>query len=341
MRTIYRIDLETENAIMLNPRQAASINIREKQIENWMATNTKLLFSNPDALKIIAQEITGELMADILAVDSQGNLIIIEIKRHGSDRGTIGQLLDYAARLSGWTYADFDQRWKTYSESQTDLFEVFKEFVENPDFDMDDFLRNRRLYILASSQDESMTRIITWLRDTYSVPIDFVLFQFYEDNGQIFLDIEKIEIQPVSPKGTWSGDWFFNTNETYGKGAYVEMLKQHVIAIWGYESGDATLRPPAAGDRVFAYVNRSGVVAVGRVVDAEPFGSGSVFGKENEREFHRKVSWDGILDVGQAISAAEVSQWGYNMPVRSTLCRINNSKIAERIAAEVSSRAVK
>ncbi|MEN6521454.1 MAG: hypothetical protein ABFD46_09955 [Armatimonadota bacterium] len=332
--SIYRMGLKPEDTVQLVQRSASSLKVKEKQIENWMATKPELLFSNPESLQIIAQEVSGELMADILAVDSQGNLIIIEIKRESSDRGTVGQLLDYAARLASWNYDDFNRRWQNHTKTKNDLFEEFKTFVENPDFDKDDFLKDRRLFILASSEDESMKRIISWLRDTYAVPIDFVPFQFYEDNEQVYLDIAKIDIEPLTIRTKWSGDWFFNTNETYSKGAYSVMLEQDVIAVYGYEGdrGKEMISQPAVGERVFAYLNSYGIIAVGTIVDDEVFSANSVFGKQHEKEFHRKVKWETKVKPAQAVSSAQVSQWNYNLPVRSTLCRMNAGAVADRIA---------
>ena len=330
--------MNTSNFTPFVPRNASSLSINEKHIENWMATEPKLLFSNPDAIMILAQEISGEVMADLLAVDSQGNLIIIEIKREGSDRNTVGQILDYAALLASWKYEDFNDRWKKYKPNAGDLFEEFKIFSENPDFRDDEFLEQRRLFILASSVDESMKRIIRWLSELYNVPIDYVPFQFYENNDQVFLQISKIDIQPIIPKGDWSGDWFFNTNETYGKGAYQKMFEQSVIAVWGYPNGQEYLNRPEPGGRVFAYINGRGIVAVGKILDGEAFSSGSIFGRKNEQEFNRHVTWETIVQHEKAVRPTESSQWGYNLPIRSTLCRMYHKTIAQKIADELKKR---
>ena len=71
---------------------------------------------------------------DILALDSEGNLIIIEAKRDWSDRSTVGQILDYAAHLQEWDYAAFNSRSKKYFGQDVELIERFREFVDNSDF---------------------------------------------------------------------------------------------------------------------------------------------------------------------------------------------------------------
>ena len=224
-RSLFRLDASKNVFTPLKAFRPSSIQVKEKHIEEWIAKNPELLFSYPEEVMIIAQEVSGELMADLLAVDSQGSLIIIEIKRDSSDRNTIGQILDYAALLNSWSDKNFNKRWQDFSESKgRDLFEAFKEFIDISNFDRHDFLKQKRLFILASSEDESVKRIISWLRDTHHVPIDFVPFQFYQDDQhseQLILEIEKIEVQqrPGKDDGPWQGDWFFNTR-TYAVDAF-------------------------------------------------------------------------------------------------------------------------
>ena len=64
---------------------AHAINVREKSFEEWMARNPRLLFTDENAVLVMAQEISGDPMADILALDSEGSLIIIEAKRGRTD----------------------------------------------------------------------------------------------------------------------------------------------------------------------------------------------------------------------------------------------------------------
>ena len=52
--------------------------------------------------------VAGKRMGDILALDADGRLVIVEIKRDWSDRATVGQLLEYAAEMTGKSYEDLE-----------------------------------------------------------------------------------------------------------------------------------------------------------------------------------------------------------------------------------------
>lgn len=337
---LYGVDIGTGEPMELTPCSASEIQVREKQIEEWVATSPELLFTDPNAVMVIAQEIAGELQADLLAVDSQGSLIIIEIKRHASDRRTVGQLLDYASSLAEWDYDAFQERYQRYKGEPADLLEDFRAFVENPAFAKSNFLRERRLFILSSGTDESMLRTIRWLRESYGVPIDYVPITFFSLGDEVFLQIEKIELAPVVIQGTWAGDWFFNTDETHKPNAYRQMFAQSVIAAFGYGHAKSKHKMdlPAQGERVFAYVNGAGVCAVGKIEGEESYPASTVFGQEDGDECHRNVRWEVTVAEDRASTAQEVSEWGYNLPIRCTIGKMGNSKVAAIIARELRKR---
>ena len=81
-------------------KSASELDLTEKNLENWLAENPELLFGGEQVL-VISQSVSGQRMADILALDGDGCVVIIEIKRDWSNRATVGQLLEYAAEMTG------------------------------------------------------------------------------------------------------------------------------------------------------------------------------------------------------------------------------------------------
>lgn len=336
---LYRVDMEHDEFAVLRPVSARELDLKEKHIEKWVVGKPEILFSDPNAVMIIASEITGEMQADVMAVDSQGNLIIIEIKRHGSDRNVIGQILDYAAQLSEWQYEEFDKRWKKDGgESKGDLLVAFQKFIENNSFSEEDFLKNRYLYILAAGEDESMKRIISWLRDGYGVPIDFVSFGLFRGDNETLLRIGKIDVVPIVTNKEWSGDWFFNSNETNAPNAFEKMIPLNVIAAYGYgpPTTEYKMNLPAKGQRVFMYVNGKGIVAVGKVLEDSATQEKTVFNDDDE--YHRKVCWTHTVKPTSAIKSSECSQWRYHLPVRCVIGKISDHRVADIIEKELIER---
>lgn len=331
-------------------RSASEIGLTEKDLENWIADNPELLFGGEKVL-VIGQSVSGESMADILALDADGRLVIVEIKRDWSDRATVGQLLEYAAQMAGKNYEDLEELYRCYwsrrsgEHTYVSLLERFQQLTDDSTAEQENIPKRQqghRICIVAPGSDEGLLRIVEWLKE-YGVPISFVPFTLhadkYDDAADILLEIEplpKVQVAGENVMAEWQGDWFFLTNETHAPGAYRKMFDQSVIAIGGYENGPANLEGSTAGERVFAYVNVKGILAVGRIIDGQPVSGNTVFGWE--REFHVKVDWETIVADDRGVKKQKVSQeLNYNLPVRNVFCRIPRA-IADWIVGELQSK---
>ena len=112
-------------------KAASEVGLKEKNIEDFIASNPETLFPNEEIL-VIGQSISYRNMADVLALDATGNLIIVEIKRDHSNRETVGQLLEYAAKMKDVTYDelnDISQKHKKWTSN--DLYDAFKVFSDD------------------------------------------------------------------------------------------------------------------------------------------------------------------------------------------------------------------
>ena len=336
----------------LMKRSASELRLAEKDLENWMARRPELLFGSGEKVLVIAQSVSGHSMADILALDAEGKLVIVEIKRDWSDRETVGQLLEYAAHEAESSYEDLEKHHRNHWERHHNeepyvcLLERFRELTEDPTVEKKDIPKHpqgHRICIVAPGSDKGLHRIIEWLKG-YGVPISFVPFALYADadnnTADILLEIEplpKVQAEGESVGAEWQGDWFFNTNETYKPGAYSKMFRHGVIAIYGYEDGPARLEGSAEGERVFAYVNEKGILAVGHIVNGQVVSGNTVF--EEDREFHVEVKWETIVADDKGIKNWQVRQkYDHGLPVRNVFCGMYRHDIANWIAGELQSR---
>jgi RecB family endonuclease NucS len=64
----------------LGAKPPSSVGLLERDIENWLANEPNLLLPN-EQLLVIGRSLAGQAMADIVALDALGRLVIVEIKR--------------------------------------------------------------------------------------------------------------------------------------------------------------------------------------------------------------------------------------------------------------------
>lgn len=334
-----------------NQKLASEIGIKEKNIENWTADNPQLIFPNEEILTI-GQSISGRSMADVLALDTSGNLIIIEIKRDWSNRKTVGQLLEYAAKFRDVSYERLAEEANKYNKwEEGELYDKFLDFVDDEDFSRKDIGKKQRIMIVAPDADTGLKRIIDWLKD-YGVPIEFVPFHIYTDNNdkpKIFM-IDGVTSSPETPEVSekeeeWAGHWIFNTDETHAPGTYKRMFENDVAAIWNYDDGPKRLEGSEAGDKVMAYVNKQGLRALGIIKDSEVKKGKGIFldeeGNQQPGEYHLQVEWEIILSEENALTSRQAKEIGYNLPLRITFGKMRQGELAKKIEKEMRERTEK
>ena len=134
--------------------------------------------------------------------------------------------------------------------------------------------------------------------------------------------------------------WLLNTDEAEapGKDADVRMKARSVIAAWGTTYGaEAMLGKPEAGDRVFYFLDKVGIIAMATFDHTEPYPSNDIFHKQKEGEFSRKVVELVKLTPGRFITPSEVrTATGYSLPTRgAALCLMHHEKAVEFILTRV------
>ena len=346
---IYQIEEKGNKLVVtkqIQERSALELGIQEKAIENWISQQPKILFPNEEIF-VIGQSISGQNMADVLALDTLGRLILVEIKRDWSNRVTVAQLLEYASEFQEASYEKLNSEFQKYRDTKTeDLITEFRKFADNEEFSDEELGKRQRVFIVAPDFDEGLKKIVTWLK-SYGVPIEFIPFKLLaDDKGEIkYIEIEGVQsdTESVSSDDSWAGHWIFNTNESYAPGAYKRMFDNNVIAIYGYPNGGRNLmRGASEGEKVFAYVNAQGIRALGTIENSIVSEGKGIFidknGKQQPQEYHMKVKWDCILPKDKALSNRETTSMGYSLPIRTVFGKLHKGKLADKLEKEVMRR---
>lgn len=159
----------------------------EQRLENWIEEDISIISSG---YLIIGRQILtsyGKII-DLLAMDSQGDLIIIELKKDKTPRDVVAQTLDYASwvkRLSAEQVIGIADDYFSRIEKET-LDEVFfQKFQTNLPSELN---INHSMLIVASIIDESTERIVAYLSEEYGVRLNVLEFSYFTDaTGKEFL----------------------------------------------------------------------------------------------------------------------------------------------------------
>jgi hypothetical protein len=160
----------------------------EHRLEKWLIEDISILSPN---LAVIGSQILTPYgkKIDILAMNSAGELIIIELKRDKTYREIIAQVLDYATWIKDLDYDDLTNILNQYGKSEHKDIEDF--FTANFEKDAEDveFNSDHKMVIVGSDIDDSTVRIINYLaKEPYSVNINAVNFNYFKDSeGHEFL----------------------------------------------------------------------------------------------------------------------------------------------------------
>jgi hypothetical protein len=175
---------------------------REDELEDWISGSSDIL---GEKLLIVARQLpipdVGRL--DLLAIDSSGSLVIIELKRGMTPREAVAQALDYASWLNSRLseeivmYADqYLQR--NLGDPDVSLAAAFEDTFGSKLQDL--VCQNHRILLVGAGLDESAERIINYLVQRHSVEINAVFFNYCElSDGKQILTRSMLVADSVTP----------------------------------------------------------------------------------------------------------------------------------------------
>jgi len=160
----------------------------EHRLEKWLIEDITILSQN---LAVIGSQVVSPYgkKIDILAINSSGDLVIIEFKRNKPNREVIAQVLDSATWIKDLCYDELTNILNTYGKSEYKDIEEFFTATFNKKAKEIGLNSDHQMIIVGSEIDESTVRIINYLaKEPYYLNINAVNFNYYRDsNGHEFL----------------------------------------------------------------------------------------------------------------------------------------------------------
>jgi hypothetical protein len=175
----------------------------EAQIESAVESAPELL--GMDVIIIGRQTPTPSGPLDLLAIDGDGRLVVVENKRDRTPREVLAQTIDYAAWVSTLTFDEVETIYAKYGAGDTnDSADLAEDFEEHFGEQLDAIADVPRMVIVASHLDDATERMIHFLTDAFSVPVNAVLFQPFEGGfiGRTWLRQETASSRSVGKRSS-------------------------------------------------------------------------------------------------------------------------------------------
>lgn len=214
---------------------------------------------------------------DLLAIDKDGNLIVLELKKNKTPREVVAQLLDYASWVKDLKDDDiasiFDAYIKKYHPDRNDV-SLDHEFMESFKLKSmpEELNETHQLVVAASSLDESTERIVNYLSEEHNVPINAIFFRVFKDGEREYLSSMWF-IDPTLPppvivgddKEPWNGEFYVSYGHDLGGRLWEDAKKYGYVSGGGGTWYSKTLNMLEIGKRIWVNVPGQGYVGVGIV----------------------------------------------------------------------------
>lgn len=210
---------------------------------------------------------------DLLGMDSEGNLVVVELKRDRTPREVVAQVLDYASWVERLSFEQVGAIWADGHPGvslETAFAETFGGSLP------ESVNQSHELVIVCAELDSATERILGYLVETHGVPINAVFFRCYRDGEREYLarswlisPSEAEEKKGLSGAKKTSEPW--NGRDYYvslGDGeerSWSDCRRYGFISAGGGKWYTQTLYNLEPGQRVFVHIPQAGYVGIGRV----------------------------------------------------------------------------
>lgn len=195
---MYQIDKSQNRIKRLDKKQFAELGFTErKHLQEWLANEPSAL---GEELLVIQKEFDGfddtRERLDLLALDKEGNLVVIENKLDDSGRDVVWQALKYASycsTLSKPQIVDIFQKYLDRYDTGKDAAGLLCEFLEEPD--LGEVVINsgnqQRLMFVAAQFRKEVTSTALWLL-SHNIRLQCFKVTPYAMGENLFLNLEQI-----------------------------------------------------------------------------------------------------------------------------------------------------
>ena len=195
---MYRVDFDQNVIEALKTETFSNLGFSERShLQEWIAAYPEAL---GEKLLILQKEFSGfqgtNERLDLLALDQDGNLVIIENKLDDSGRDVVWQALKYASYCASLTSQEICQIYQSYLDQLNenriarDQIATFLELEEGEDLVLNQG-SSQRIMLIAAQFRKEVTSTVLWLMN-FNLQIKCFKATPYQLEDQVLLNLEPI-----------------------------------------------------------------------------------------------------------------------------------------------------
>jgi hypothetical protein len=243
----------------------------EKRLEDLIESDPSVLGI---PLLIIGRQVPTSYgkYVDLLALDGDGAVHILELKRDRTPRDVVAQTLDYGSWVQDLSHEDVLAIYSRYNPDKA-LEVAFEDAFGVPL--LEELNTGHFLTVVAGNLDPESERIVNYLAGAYGVPINAVFFRYFTDGDREYVVRTWLRDQQQEsgpPAGTaarqkepWNGrDWYLSFGDDAER-SWDDARAHGFVSAGGGEWYSRSLRSVPEGARIWTCIPKLGYVGVGTV----------------------------------------------------------------------------
>lgn len=208
---------------------------------------------------------------DLLAIDAQGDLHVIELKKDRTPREVVAQALEYGFWIQDLSFEAIRDLYAKHHQGE----DFDSAFTSHFEADLPEAINtSHHLVVVATGMDLSTEQIVEYVR-TYGVPINVLFFEYLQDGDREYLARSWLtDPELESPSGgagkkqaPWNGvDFFVAVGENQHRN-WDDMRRYGFVSAGHGDKYRKVMSNLFEGARVWAAIPGTGYVGVGEVLE--------------------------------------------------------------------------
>lgn len=269
---------------------------------------------------------------DLLAIRSDGAIVVIELKRGKGQRDIVSQTIEYASWIATLKADDLLREYAKYEHrsdrGRQDLEALLRGEDEEDGPDQADDTLKHKIVIVVTELPPDTQRMIDYLV-AHDVPIEVVTFSVFDVNGEKVLVRSRLDgdddaaervTTPRDERIAWNGEFFVQTTDEEGGRSWEDARNHGFVSAGGSPKFSRAMHRLRVGSRIWVRIPGRGYVGTGTVKsDAVPLREFMIDGRpatdvldasryyvehsdDPERaEYFVRIDWDRTVPKSDAI----------------------------------------